>query len=136
MGPAARLGVDSHVSINFLPNAVYEAATCIRATLEAVRRCQFPAECLIFEITENEKVVDKEHLKRIIREYRRQGFKTAIDDFGAGYAGRNLLAEYRSLRSFGLYYFQGYMFARPAFEGLPQVHWPAEDADAPAAVAS
>ena len=41
---------------------------------------------LIFEVTENEELVDKEHLKDIIREYRRQGFKTAIDDFGAGYS--------------------------------------------------
>ena len=40
-------------------------------------------------------LVDKEHLKGIIREYRRQGFKTAIDDFGAGYAGLNLLAEFQ-----------------------------------------
>ena len=186
VGLAAQLGIDSHVSINFLPNAVYEAATCIRATLEAAQRFNFPTERLIFEITENERVVDREHLKRIIREYRRRGFKTAIDDFGAGYAGLNLLAEfqpdiikldmelvrqidadpvrqaivqgimgvckalnieviaegietlaeYRTLRSFGIYYFQGYMFARPAFEELPQVHWPAEDVDAPAAVAS
>lgn len=92
---ASRLGIDCGVSINFLPNAVYEAATCIRATLEAARRFNFPSQQLIFEITENEKVIDKDHLKSIIREYRRLGFKTAIDDFGAGYAGLNLLAEFQ-----------------------------------------
>lgn len=92
---AARLGIPTHVSINFLPNAVYEAATCIRATLEAAQQHGFPTEQLIFEITENEKVVDKHHLKRIIEEYRRRGFKTAIDDFGAGYSGLNLLAEFQ-----------------------------------------
>ena len=92
---AARLAIPCYVSINFVPNAVYQAATCIRATLEAARRFHFPTEQLIFEITEHEELVDKEHLKSIIREYQRQGFKTAIDDFGAGYSGLNLLAEFQ-----------------------------------------
>ncbi|KAF1070835.1 MAG: Blue light- and temperature-regulated antirepressor BluF [Pseudomonas citronellolis] len=92
---AAQLGVPCYLSINFLPNAVYQAATCIRATLEAARRTGFPTERLIFEITENEHVVDKQHLKDIMREYARQGFKTAIDDFGAGYSGLNFLAEFQ-----------------------------------------
>ncbi|AQZ93369.1 EAL domain-containing protein [Halopseudomonas phragmitis] len=92
---AARLNVPCHISINFLPNAVYQAATCIRATLEAAQRFNFPTNRLIFEITENEHLVDKQHLKNIIEEYRRQGFKTAIDDFGAGYSGLNLLAEFQ-----------------------------------------
>ncbi len=89
---AAQLGMDCHVSINFLPNAVYEPAACIRTTLEAAQQHQFPTNRLIFEITENERVVDKDHLKRILQEYRRRGFETAIDDFGAGYSGLNLLA--------------------------------------------
>jgi EAL domain-containing protein (putative c-di-GMP-specific phosphodiesterase class I) len=92
---AARLRIPTSVSINFLPNAVYQAATCIRATLEAARRFSFPTSSLIFEITENERLVDKDHLKSIIREYKRQGFKTAIDDFGAGYSGLGLLAEFQ-----------------------------------------
>ena len=92
---AARLAIPCYVSINFLPNAVYQAATCIRATLEAARRFNFPTERLILEISEHEELVDKEHLKSIIREYQRQGFKTAIDDFGAGYSGLNLLAEFQ-----------------------------------------
>lgn len=33
------------------------------------------------------------HLREIIEYYKQYGFKTAIDDFGAGYAGLNLLAE-------------------------------------------
>ena len=35
---AARLQVPAMVSINFMPNAVYQAETCIRATLEAAQR--------------------------------------------------------------------------------------------------
>lgn len=171
---AARLRMPCRLSINFLPNAVYKAATCIRATLEAARRFDFPCERIIFEITESEELVDKEHLKGIIHEYQRQKFYTAIDDFGAGYSGLNLLAEFqpdiikldmalvrgidtdpvrqaivqgilgvcrvlkieviaegietvgelRFLQGVGVYLFQGYLFARPAFEALPEVNWP------------
>ena len=39
---AAQLGMGCHVSINFLPNAVYEPAACIRTTLEAAQQHQFP----------------------------------------------------------------------------------------------
>lgn len=96
---AAQLGLldipDCLLSINFLPNAVYRAETCIRATLEAARRFDFPRERLMFEVTEGERIHDPEHLKRIFAEYGRQGFTTAIDDFGAGYSGLNLLAEFQ-----------------------------------------
>lgn len=92
---AARLAVPCYLSINFLPNAVYQAATCIRATLEAAKRFDFPTRRIIFEITENEQLVEKQHLKDILLEYKRQGFLTAIDDFGAGYSGLGLLAEFQ-----------------------------------------
>lgn len=96
---AAALGLNRldhcKLSINFLPNAVYRASTCIRATLEATRTFDFPADKLIFEVTEGERVEDPEHLKSIFAEYRNQGFTTAIDDFGSGYSGLNLLAEFQ-----------------------------------------
>ena len=91
---ASRLGVSCFLSINFLPNAVYQASTCIRATLMAAQRCNFPTDRLIFEITESERP-DQAHLKNIVVEYKKQGFKTAFDDFGAGYAGLNLLSEFQ-----------------------------------------
>ena len=33
-------------------------------------------------------------------------------------------AEFRTLHAMGIYYFQGYFFAKPAFEQLPSVMWP------------
>lgn len=83
------------LSINFYPNAVYNPATCIRRTLETATRKNFPLERLIFEVTEGERVRDQDHLNSIIREYRSRGFRIAIDDFGAGYAGLNLLANFQ-----------------------------------------
>lgn len=171
---AARLfpaGQSLKLSINFLPNAVYEPAACLRATLAAARRAAFPHQDIMFEFTENESVRDPSHLRAIIHEYRRQGFTTAIDDFGAGHAGLGLLcdfqpdlikldmelirgidtsrarqvilagvlhiarelditvlaegveteAEFTTLKAAGVRLFQGYWFARPAFEALPEV---------------
>jgi EAL domain-containing protein (putative c-di-GMP-specific phosphodiesterase class I) len=161
----------TRLSINFMPNAVYEPAACIRASLEAARRVGFEHRRIMFEFTENERFRDIAHVKRIIAEYRRQGFLTALDDFGAGYAGLSLLANFRTdlikidmdllrgidadagrgaivaglvaiargldvsvlaegvetqaefdaLRDLGITLFQGYHFAKPRFEGLPEV---------------
>ena len=91
----AKLQVPAMVSINFMPNAVYKPETCIRATLEAAERFNFPLERIIFEVTEQEQVLDIDHLTNILCAYRKQGFMTAIDDFGAGYAGLNLLADFQ-----------------------------------------
>ncbi|MBC8130705.1 MAG: EAL domain-containing protein [Rhizobiaceae bacterium] len=83
------------LSINFMPNAVYEPAACLRATLTAARKSDFPQTSIMFEFTEDEEIVDTDHLQKIITEYRRQGFITAIDDFGAGFAGLGLLADFQ-----------------------------------------
>ena len=171
---AARLfptGESLMLSINFLPGAVYEPSACLRATLAAARKSSFPREAIMFEFTENESVRDTHHLQSIIAEYRRQGFITAIDDFGAGHAGLGLLAdfqpdlikldmdlirgiessrarqailcgvlqiardldiqvlaegveteaEFMTLKAGGVRLFQGYWFAKPAFQALPAI---------------
>ncbi|CUI05953.1 EAL domain-containing protein [Massilia antarctica] len=92
---AAELGIAELLSINFLPNAVYRPEACIRSTFAAAREYGFPIERIIFEVTESEQVMDRPHLVNIFEEYRRFGFRTAIDDFGAGYAGLNLLSEFQ-----------------------------------------
>ena len=164
-------GSDLKLSINFMPNAVYEPSACLRATLSAARTFQFPQASIMFEFTEDEEVTDVAHLQNIIREYRRQGFITAIDDFGAGFAGLGLLADFQPdlvkidmklvrgidtsrarqtiiagivfiarelgitvlaegvetdaeflmLKAAGIKLFQGYWFAKPAFEALPPI---------------
>jgi EAL domain-containing protein (putative c-di-GMP-specific phosphodiesterase class I) len=58
------------LSINFMPNAVYEPNACIRATLAAAARVGFDPNRLMFEFTENEKMQDVAHLRRIIAAYR------------------------------------------------------------------
>jgi EAL domain-containing protein (putative c-di-GMP-specific phosphodiesterase class I) len=168
---AAELGCQTRLNINFMPNAIYRPELCIRATLEAAERFSFPIDRLTFEFVEGEDIADKKHLSNIVRSYRALGLRTALDDFGAGYSGLNLLAEvptdylkldrlllqdihasptrqaiiegmtlichrlnislvaegveseaeYRWLYNAGIRLFQGYYFARPGFEQLPQV---------------
>ncbi|OYW24710.1 MAG: diguanylate phosphodiesterase, partial [Caulobacter sp. 12-67-6] len=64
---------ETRLSINFLPNAVYEPQACIRTSLAAARRVGFGTDQLMFELTENEQVRDTQHLTNIVREYRRMG---------------------------------------------------------------
>ncbi len=92
---AARLEMESLLSINFLPNAVYQPAACLQKTFEASEQARFPVHHLIFEVTENEPSRDVGHLKSIFREYKRHGMVTAIDDFGAGHSGLNMLADFQ-----------------------------------------
>ncbi|HQT26094.1 MAG TPA: EAL domain-containing protein [Burkholderiales bacterium] len=171
---ASKLSIPSNVNINFYPNAVYKPELCIRTTLAAAAEYGFPVNRIIFEVTEGEEIGDHAHLLEIIQTYQKLGFRTAIDDFGAGYAGLNLLSEFQPdyikidiklvtgieknrprqaivrgilqvckelsisviaegvetreefhwLRDAGIRLFQGYHFARPSFESIPDV--PAE----------
>lgn len=84
----------SLLSINFLPNAIYEPRACIRLTLTTALQYGFPLKRIMFEFTEAEKL-DTQHLLNILRTYRSMGFLTAIDDFGAGYAGLELLSKFQ-----------------------------------------
>jgi EAL domain-containing protein (putative c-di-GMP-specific phosphodiesterase class I) len=92
---ASELGFPEAISINFLPNAIYKLEACIRTTLAAAKANGFPLERIIFEVTEGERVDDGPWFAQILREYKRCGFKTAIDDFGAGYAGLKLLSDFQ-----------------------------------------
>lgn len=163
--------MDSILSINFLPNAIYKPERCIRTTLDAANKYNFPIDKIMFEFTEVEKIEDVNLIESIVEYYSKLGFKTAIDDFGSGYAGLGLLAEFQTsivkfdmelirnidkdharqsivknclnifrdlkitplaegvetkeeftcLRDFGIELMQGYLFAKPGFESLPNV---------------
>jgi diguanylate cyclase (GGDEF)-like protein len=95
---AAKLGIVElgvKLSINFIPGAMYEPEHCVRATLAAAHRVKLPLDRLIFEVTEGEEVLEPAHLTKIFNVYRQHGFTPAIDDFGAGYSGLNMLAEFQ-----------------------------------------
>lgn len=92
---AAKLKLDRRLNINFLPNAVYHPEACLQMTLMAARQQGFPLDLITFEFTEDEQIMDRAHLQSIIETYKKNGFQTALDDFGAGYAGLSLLADFQ-----------------------------------------
>jgi EAL domain-containing protein (putative c-di-GMP-specific phosphodiesterase class I) len=57
---------DCYLSINFVPNAVYEPRACIRKTLETTGQTGFDPRRLMFEFTEGERITDPGHVKGII----------------------------------------------------------------------
>lgn len=92
---AKRLGLSTRLSINFMANAVYKPELCIRTTLAAAKAASFPVSQIIFEVLETERVSSPVKLREILSYYQSAGFLTAIDDFGAGYAGLSLLADFQ-----------------------------------------
>jgi len=173
---AVQLGMKTHLNLNFLPNAVFAGENWMERSLEAALSTGFPLERIILEVTEGETIADPAGFARIVNAYRRQGVKLAIHDFGAGYAGLNLLAEFQPdlvkidmslvrgingdgprqaivrgvaqvcddlgidviaegvetaeeyawFSGLGVRLFQGYFFAKPGFECLPQARFPGQ----------
>lgn len=175
---AARIGIHTHLNLNFLPSAVLNVADGMRSTIEAAERYAFPLERIILEATEVEAIGNPAHFASVVNEYRRAGMRLAIDDFGAGYAGLSLLAEFqpdivkldmnlvRGIHAHGprqaivrgisqvcfdlgidfvvegvetedefawftdqgAHLYQGYLFAKPLFEGMPAIYLPPDRA--------
>ena len=171
---AARIGVHTHLNLNFLPSAVLDVEDGMQSTIEAAGRHSFPLDKIILEATEVEAISDPVHFASVVNEYRRAGMQLAIDDFGAGYAGLSLLAEFQPdivkldmslvrgihahgprqaivrgisqvcadlgidfvvegvetedefawFNDLGAYLYQGYLFAKPMFEGMPGFYLP------------
>lgn len=92
---AARIGIHTHLNLNFLPSAALNVAVGLNSTIEAANRHSFPLERIILEATEVEAIGDHAHFAQVVNEYRRAGMRLAIDDFGAGYSGLSLLSEFQ-----------------------------------------
>lgn len=102
---AARLEMTALLSINFLPNAVYQPAACLQKTFEAAVQARFALHHLMFEVTENEPSRDIGHFQNIFTEYKRHGMITAIYDFRYGYF-RDIFLQNRRLKSCTLFLLQ------------------------------
>lgn len=92
---AFEANLDGLLSINFMPNAVYNPKLSTRTTLAYCRQYNIAPEKVIFEFNEQELVEDPAHIVSIGQEYKKMGFKTALDDFGSGYAGLNFIATFQ-----------------------------------------
>ncbi|RKP51826.1 EAL domain-containing protein [Pararobbsia silviterrae] len=90
---AMSLGLSTRLSINCLPNALLRHDRNIQRTVEAAEASGMSMRDVIFEIVEDEHIDDQKALAHVFRAHRDLGFKTALDDFGAGYASLSLLAD-------------------------------------------
>jgi EAL domain-containing protein (putative c-di-GMP-specific phosphodiesterase class I) len=168
---ASQLKIQNRLNLNMSPQSIYEVDLNITATFQASIHSGIPVGNIIFEVLETENLMDQRNLLKYLRILQDFGFRTAIDDFGAGYSGLNLLVkfqpnyikldrtiisniqhdhikqcifsgvrqicndlcieiiaegvetadEFHWLNEAGISIFQGYYFARPAFEALPDV---------------
>ena len=92
---AMRLQLNRHLNLNFLPRCVESSPQSILTTLEAAGRVNLPIERLVLEVVEGEIIYDHSRFTSLINKYRAMGLMVAIDDFGAGYSGLNLLADFQ-----------------------------------------
>jgi EAL domain-containing protein (putative c-di-GMP-specific phosphodiesterase class I) len=91
---ASVFGMQSRLSLNVSPTDVCNEE-CLRSTIAAAEGCNFPMHQLMLEITEAERVDDLSRLASAFGVYRQYGITSAIDDFGAGFAGLELLAGFQ-----------------------------------------
>lgn len=92
---ASMLGMQSRLSLNVAPNDVAGPTQCFHTAMRAAEQAGFPVDRLMFELTEGEPVADLPALAATFDAFKRFGFTSAIDDFGAAYAGFELLAAFQ-----------------------------------------
>jgi len=92
---AAKLGLTTHLNLNFLPRSVESSPTVISSLLAEVEQLNIHPDQIVIEILEREIIRDYDSFNDVLNECRGAGVIMAIDDFGSGYAGLNLLAEFQ-----------------------------------------
>jgi diguanylate cyclase (GGDEF)-like protein len=88
--PLARLAAPTLMFLNLHPLEVSEALV-----EEATTKYAQYGGRIVFEITESSQIHDYERMRGVIERLQQAGFRVAIDDLGAGYAGLNSVAMLR-----------------------------------------
>ena len=92
---AANLGLCTHLNLNIMPTTILNSPSALSSVIEAAETFHIKPRQIVLEILESDMVDDLESLSGKLRDFRSSGLLFAIDDFGAGYAGLNLLAEFQ-----------------------------------------
>lgn len=90
-GAAGWLG-DTTLFVNFVPTSIYRPEVCLKTTERVIEESGVAREHVVFEVTESQRVRETDHLLSILAHYRRNGYRVALDDVGAGYSSLQLLA--------------------------------------------
>ncbi len=89
---AADLEIDCFLSLNFLPRSLQVSPSAVLSTLRAADQHGVGADRIILEVSEGEAIDDTRGFVSRVKDL---GCRIAIDDFGAGYSGLNLLADFQ-----------------------------------------
>jgi EAL domain-containing protein (putative c-di-GMP-specific phosphodiesterase class I) len=92
---AGRLGIACRLNLNVLPRSLAREGEAMRVLIATAERSGVPLDRIVLEVTEGEAIEDHGEFSALVDEYRALGMKVAIDDFGAGYSGLNLLADFQ-----------------------------------------
>lgn len=92
---ATSLGVGCNLNLNFFPGSIIETDSALSSVVEIAKKFDFPLDHITIEITETEVISDLALFNEKLNKFRSLGLEVAIDDFGAGCAGLNLLAEFQ-----------------------------------------
>tara|TARA_Y100001954_G_scaffold43747_2_gene45494 strand:+ start:39837 stop:42017 length:2181 start_codon:yes stop_codon:yes gene_type:complete len=87
LAPGQRLFLNIH------PKTMADPEFTPGKTLELMEQAGLTPDNIVFEITERHSVQEFALFHRTLDHYRNQGFKVAVDDAGAGYAGLTTIAE-------------------------------------------
>jgi EAL domain-containing protein (putative c-di-GMP-specific phosphodiesterase class I) len=92
---AARLRLKDKISLNVMPGCIESMPDSLDLLVECAIQSGLSPGQLMLEITEGEAVQRPQEFSKLLDRYRAQGVRLAIDDFGAGYSGLNLLAYFQ-----------------------------------------
>lgn len=92
---AAKLGINTKLNVNFLPMSVAASKTAISSILNAAVNCGLKPDQIVLEVLESEIISDVKAFSDLLDIWRPTGMILAIDDFGSGHAGLNLLADFQ-----------------------------------------
>jgi EAL domain-containing protein (putative c-di-GMP-specific phosphodiesterase class I) len=92
---AAYLETGVTVFVNFSPAMMDDAESSLRATVSAIAAAGLEPRRFVFEVIEADRIEDAVHLSHVLDCYRRDGFRVALDDLGAGWSTLNLVHRLR-----------------------------------------
>lgn len=82
----------AHLFLNICPETLITQNFQAGLLDDLVSQHGFDKSDIVLEITEESAVKDYQLFSRIISEFRKRGYRIAIDDFGAGYGGLKMLS--------------------------------------------
>lgn len=87
------LGPEQKLFLNVHPRSISDPNFVKGETLQMLNKFGLVPRNIVFEITEQHSIKDYLSFKRVVENYRSQGYRIAIDDVGAGFSGLQTIAE-------------------------------------------